>query len=84
MTDKDKDAMMLFLLRELERLNILVDRLRASGVISERDHALAQLESELRDKERRAKVGMTIDDAKLKALRRRIERLEHTGVQEKS
>jgi len=83
-TEPTTDEMMLFALTELEKLNLIVRRLIKKGVLTERDYAMAEVESKFRNAERRAGVeeaegraeqakGLRAEAA---ALKRRLETLQ--------
>lgn len=57
-----QDEVNLFLLSELERLNLLVESLQTRGVIRETDVALAQLRQEQKQAERRVRVAADRND----------------------
>ena len=54
--EPDQDETMLFILRELEKLQLLVGMLRDRGVISDNDFAVVELQAEVRENERLAQI----------------------------
>ena len=79
-----QDQLNLFLLNELERLNILIGLLAKRGSLKENDVALAQLKQDLRHEERLFKVAEGRMDRgsanacahKIAAIREAIEAIE--------
>ena len=80
MTTPDQDQLNLFLLNELERLNLLVSRMQQRGVLRPEDVAVVQLQQELKTCERQLRQGSRASRAAheqaIADLRARISALE--------
>ena len=60
-----EDELRLFLVREVERLNLLMERLRDRGVLTDEDFAVSSLDAEVRDLGRRVKIAKKTGNEKL-------------------
>lgn len=57
-----QDELNLFLLNELERLNLLIESLQKRGVVRDEDVVLAQLQQELKAEQRNLRVADSLKD----------------------
>jgi len=74
---QSQDEVNLFLLSELERLNLLIETLQQRGVVRQEDLALAQLQQELKHAGRELRVAAARgNSAGVRAAERTVRELE--------
>lgn len=60
-----QDELNLFLVKEMERLSLLIERLKERGVVTDADFLVTSLDAQARDLRRRIKVAKKGGDEKL-------------------
>jgi len=57
-----QDELNLFLVREMERLSLLVERLKDRGIVTDEDFVVSELDAKVRDLKRRIKIAKQLGD----------------------